>query len=121
MIASAGPEAAGQPDAGAVPGGARRGQLRGIYEEVAQSLRDSYSLSYRTGRKLPDGTLRPVQVYYGGSTEAAGETEVFIPGMVVPAAGWSRMFLGLCGVIGGLALIPGLVRRRGLGRGETGS
>jgi VWFA-related protein len=69
-------------------------QLRQIYEELAQRLRSSYTLTYQTDRKLPDGTLRPVQVFYKAATKA-GETAVFIPGMVVPSAGWPRLFLAL--------------------------
>ena len=39
-------------------------QLRKIYADLAQRLRSSYSLMYRTDRKLPDGTLRPIRVFY---------------------------------------------------------
>jgi VWFA-related protein len=84
-------------------------QLRTIYEELAQRLRSSYTLVYRSDRKIPDGTLRPVRVVYRTS-ERAGETAVFIPGMVVPAAGWSRLFLGL---VSGLVLLAWLPKRRG--------
>ena len=42
----------------------------------------------------------------------AAETAVFIRGMVVPAAGWSRLFLALLAGLGLLALLPGLLRRR---------
>ena len=49
---------------------------------------------YRTDRKLPDGTLRPVRVSYRASKKV-GVAKVFIPGMVVPAAGWSPLFLSL--------------------------
>jgi Ca-activated chloride channel family protein len=83
-------------------------QLRTIYEELAQRLRSSYTLVYRSDRKIPDGTLRPVRVVYRTS-EKAGETAVFIPGMVVPAAGWSRLFLGL---VFGLVLLAWLPKRR---------
>lgn len=83
-------------------------QLRSIYEELAQRLRSSYTLVYQTSRKLPDGTLRPVRVSYKLSQQA-GEAAVFIPGMVVPAAGWSRLFLLL---ILGLACLAAFPRGR---------
>jgi VWFA-related protein len=86
-------------------------QLRGIYEELAKGLGQSYSLTYRTDRKLPDGTLRPIRIYYKASKKAA-ETAVFIPGMVVPAAGWSRLFLVLVVSLVALAWLPGLWYRR---------
>ncbi|MFO0953939.1 MAG: VWA domain-containing protein [Isosphaeraceae bacterium] len=73
-------------------------QLRKIYQELAERLRSSYTLVYRSDRKIPDGTLRPVRVVYRTS-KIAGETAVFIPGMVVPAAGWSRLFLALLGCL----------------------
>ena len=69
-------------------------QLRTIYEELATRLRSSYTLVYQTDRKIPDGTLRPVRVIYRAGRQA-GETAVFVPGMVVPAAGWPRLFIGL--------------------------
>src|SRR5262249_11499549 len=62
-------------------------QLRAIYEAIAERIGSSYTLVYQSDRKLPDGTLRPVRISYRGS-HSAGETAVFIPGMVVPAAGW---------------------------------
>ena len=67
-------------------------QLRAIYEQIAERLSSSYSLVYQSDRKIPDGTLRPVRIFYRGSTRSAGETAVFIPGMVVPAGGWSSFF-----------------------------
>lgn len=86
-------------------------QLRAIYEELARDLGQSYSLSYRTDRPLPDGTLRPIRIYYRAS-QAAGEAEVFIRGMVVPQAGWERLFLGLVGLLLVLAILPGVLTRR---------
>jgi Ca-activated chloride channel family protein len=86
-------------------------QLRAIYEELAKGLGSSYSLSYKTDRPLPDGTLRPVRIYYRASRKA-GEAAVFIRGMVVPAAGWSRLFLALLGGLAALALLPGWWTRR---------
>ena len=83
-------------------------QLRMIYEAIAERLRSSYTLVYQTDRKIPDGTLRPVQVFYR-AVKKAGETAVFIPGMVVPAAGWPRLFLGL---LGGLVLLAAVPRRK---------
>jgi hypothetical protein len=85
--------------------------LRTIYEQLAERLRSSYGLVYRSDRHLPDGTLRPVRVSYRASKKA-GETAVFIPGMVVPAAGWSRLFLVLVGALGVLAIVPHVFTRR---------
>jgi Ca-activated chloride channel family protein len=82
-------------------------QLRKIYEDIAQRLGSSYGLTYQTDRKVPDGTLRPIQVYYQKATRA-GETAVFIRGMVVPFAGWSRLFLGLLALLAILARLPNL-------------
>ncbi|WP_152050636.1 VWA domain-containing protein [Tautonia marina] len=90
-------------------------QLRAIYEELATRLGQMYRLVYQTERPLPDGTLRPVAVYFRSATVGA-QTEVFIRGMVVPASGWPRLFLGLIGVLVGLALLPGLMRRRSAAR-----
>lgn len=90
-------------------------QLRAIYEELAERLGQMYRLVYRTERPLPDGTLRPVAVYYRSATVGA-QAEVFIRGMVVPASGWPRLFLALVGVLVGLALLPGWMRRRSVAR-----
>ncbi|MBX6314425.1 MAG: VWA domain-containing protein [Isosphaeraceae bacterium] len=88
-------------------------QLRQIYEEVARGLGSSYSLVYRTNRRLPDGTLRPVRVYYLPSRSAsAGEAAVYVRGMVVPAPGWSRLFLLLLAILATLAALPGWLARR---------
>jgi hypothetical protein len=86
-------------------------QLLAIYEEIATRLGEMYRLVYRTERNLPDGTLRPVSVSYRASA-AVGRAEVFIRGMVVPASGWPRLFLGLILLLVGLAVLPGLLRRR---------
>jgi VWFA-related protein len=85
-------------------------QLRTIYEALAQRLRSSYSLVYRTDRKLPDGTLRPIRVYYRASRQG-GEAAVFVHGMVVPAGGWSALFLGLVVLLTALAVLPSRLRR----------
>jgi VWFA-related protein len=85
-------------------------QLRAIYEQLAERLRSSYTLSYRTDRKLPDGTLRPVRVSYRASKKA-GVAKVFVPGMVVPAAGWSSLFLALVASLTALAILPGWMKR----------
>ena len=61
----------------------RRGAARTIYEQIAERIRASYSMTYQSDRKLADGTLRPVRIFYRGSQTAAGETAIFIPGMVV--------------------------------------
>ncbi len=68
-------------------------------------------LSYQTDRPLPDGTLRPIRVSYRGG-RSTGETAVFIPGMVVPAAGWSPLFLGLTAALAALLIVPPTLRRR---------
>ena len=75
-------------------------QLRAIYESIAERIGASYSLVYESDRRLPDGTLRPVQIFHKGSRQA-GETAVFIPGMVVPAGGWSPLFLILLAALFG--------------------
>jgi VWFA-related protein len=87
-------------------------QLRAIYEALAERIGASYSLSYESERKLPDGTLRPVRISYRGSTRSVGETAVFIPGMVVPAAGWPVLFLVLCGSLVTALVLPGALARR---------
>ena len=81
-------------------------ELRAIYEQIAERIRSSYSMAYQSDRKLADGTLRPVRIFYRGSTTAAGETAIFIPGMVVPAGGWSHLFLGLLVALGALIVLP---------------
>lgn len=81
-------------------------QLRSIYEEIAQRLRSGYALTYQTDRKIPDGTLRPVRVIYRAG-RIAGETALFIPGMVVPAPGWSPLFLVLVVGLVLLSRLPG--------------
>jgi Ca-activated chloride channel family protein len=86
-------------------------QLRAIYEQIAERIGSSYMLGYQTDRKLADGTLRPIRISYRRS-QAAGETTVFIPGMVVPAGGWSPLFLGLLVVLGAMIILPGAVARR---------
>ncbi len=87
-------------------------QLRAIYEAIAERIGSSYTLFYESERKLPDGTLRPVRISYRGSTRSAGETAVFIPGMVVPAAGWPTLFLVLAGTLTALAVLPGKLSTR---------
>lgn len=91
------------------------GQLRAIYEELAERLGQMYRLVYRTERPLPDGSLRPVAIYFRSSS-AAGQAEVFIRGMVVPASGWPRLFLGLVALLVALAAGPGWLRRRAKSR-----
>jgi Ca-activated chloride channel family protein len=89
-------------------------QLRRIYEQLAERLRSSYTLIYKSDRRPPDGTLRPVRVAYRASKQV-GQTAVFIPGMVVPADGWSTLFLGLVGGLAVLALLPGRLAAKRLG------
>ena len=79
--------------------------LKSIYEEIAQRLRSSYSLTYRSDRPLPDGTLRPVKVYFAGIAKAA-EAAVYVRGMVVPAAGWSWLFVLLVAGLAALNWLP---------------
>jgi VWFA-related protein len=86
--------------------------LKAIYQELAERIGSTYSLTYQTDRKIPDGTLRPIRVSYAQAPAAsAGETAVFIPGMVVPAPGWPGLFLVLVIVLGGLAVLPNVLRR----------
>jgi VWFA-related protein len=87
-------------------------ELRAIYEQIAERIRSSYSMIYQSDRKLADGTLRPVRIFYRGSTTAAGETAIFIPGMVVPTGGWSLLFLGLLLALGALIVLPARLARR---------
>jgi Ca-activated chloride channel homolog len=89
----------------------RADQLRAIYEEIAERIGSSYMLTYQTDRPLPDGTLRPIRVSYRGG-RTSGETAVFIPGMVVPADGWSPLFLGLGAVLVALLVVPNYATRR---------
>ncbi|MDB5353240.1 MAG: Mg-chelatase subunit ChlD [Planctomycetota bacterium] len=84
--------------------------LRTIFEEIAEDLGGRYSLTYRTQHELQDGTLRPIRVYYKKSSKA-GEYDVYIPGMVVPAAGWSWLFLSLVVALGTLTVLPSRLRR----------
>lgn len=93
---------------------ANSGQLRQIYEEIARRLGSTYRLTYTTDRKIPDGTLRPIEIFYA-QAKKAGQAAVFIRGMVVPAKGWSRLFLALLAALFALAVIPPMVRR---GRGK---
>ena len=44
-------------------------ELRAIYEQIAERIRSSYSMIYQSDRKLADGTLRPVRIFYRGSTD----------------------------------------------------
>ncbi len=86
-------------------------QLRAIYEEIAERIGSTYMLAYQSDRKLPDGTLRPIRITYRRS-QSSGETAIFIPGMVVPAGGWSPLFLGLLAVLGAMIVLPGALARR---------
>ena len=85
-------------------------QLKAIYETIAARIGAGYTLVYESDRRLPDGTLRPVRIFHRGSSQA-GETAVFIPGMVVPAGGWSPLFLALVTVLAALALVPSWLSR----------
>lgn len=81
-------------------------QLRAIYEEIARGLKNSYSLVYRTDRTIPDGTLRPVKLFYSKSAQAA-QGELYIPGMVAPSPVWPPLYLGLLAALGGAAAYLG--------------
>ena len=89
----------------------RAEQLKAVYTMIAERIGAGYSLVYQSDHKLPDGTLRPVQVFHQ-SSKKAGETAVFIPGMVVPASGWSPLFLALIAGLGGLTLLPSWLKRQ---------
>ena len=93
----------------------RADQLRAIYEQIAERIGSGYVLTYQTDRSLPDGTLRPIRVSYRGG-RSSGEAAVFIPGMVVPAGGWSPLFLGLATLLGALLLLPPYLTRRAVPR-----
>ncbi len=84
--------------------------LRGIFEEIARSMAQTYSLSYTTDHKIQDGTLRPIEVLYAKSSSAA-KSAVYVPGMIVPAAGWSWLFLATLAAFAGLSRLPSLSRR----------
>ena len=86
-------------------------ELRSVFEQFAVRQGQLYQLTFSTNRKLPDGTLRDVKVYYKAS-KIAGAAQVFIPGMVVPAAGWSRLFLLLLAGLVAMAALPGRLRKR---------
>ncbi|OJW08786.1 MAG: hypothetical protein BGO49_08330 [Planctomycetales bacterium 71-10] len=88
----------------------RSEELRKVYEAIAERIGAGYSLAYQSDRRIPDGTLRPVQVFYK-AVKTAGTTAVFIPGMVAPAAGWSPLFLALAGGLAALAVLPARLRR----------
>ena len=85
--------------------------LRLIYEAIARRLGSAYRLTYNTDRKLPDGTLRPIEVFYAQARKA-GQAAIFIRGMVVPARGWSRLFVALLAALLALAVIPPWLRGR---------
>ncbi len=87
-------------------------QLRAIYEQIAERLNSSYTLMYQSDRKIADGTLRPVRIVYRASNKSAGETAIFIPGMVVPSRGWSLLFLGLFAALFALVVLPGVLAHR---------
>mgnify|MGYP001039026130 FL=1 len=89
----------------------RSEELRKVYEAIAERIGAGYSLSYQSDRRIPDGTLRPVEVFYKPSRKA-GATTVFIPGMVVPAGGWSPLFLALASALAALAVLPERLRRK---------
>ena len=86
-------------------------ELRAVFEQFAVRQGQLYQLTFTTNRKLPDGTLRDVKVYYKASRNA-GAAQVFIPGMVVPKAGWSPLFLALLAGLAVLAILPGRLARK---------
>jgi VWFA-related protein len=95
--------------------------LKAIYQELAERIGSTYSVTYSTDRKVPDGTLRPIRVAYAKAPEAsAGETAVFIPGLVVAAPGWPGLFLVMVLAMGGLLVLPGWLGRRKLAGSHRG-
>jgi VWFA-related protein len=82
-------------------------QLRGIFEEFATRQGQLYQVVYRTNRQVPDGTLRPVRIFFRGDRSSTGKAEFYIRGMVVPAPLGSGLFLGLLAALCGLAILPG--------------
>lgn len=94
----------------------RADKLRAIYEQIAERIGSNYMLTYQTNRPVSDGTLRPIRIAFRGDS-ASVETAVFIPGMVVPAGGWSPLFLGLATALAALLLVPSHTLRR---RASTG-
>ena len=96
---------------GPVLSGAERRPAPGDLRTDRRTPSASYSLVYQSDRKIADGTLRPIRVIYRASTRSAGEAAVFIPGMVVPAGGWSPLFLGLLAGLTFLLFLPGVLRR----------
>jgi VWFA-related protein len=79
--------------------------LRSIFEEIARGLGQTYHLTYTTDHRLPDGTLRPIKVFYGENS-TAGVGSVFVRGMVVPAPGWSWLFVMLMAILAILTILP---------------
>ena len=63
----AGPPPPGRLDPRSVLSARNADQLRAIYETIAERIGSSYTLVYQSERKLPDGTLRPVRIFYRGS------------------------------------------------------
>ena len=84
--------------------------LRTIFEEIATGLSQRYRLTYRSDHTLQDGTLRPIKVTYRQSKQA-GEATVYIPGMVVPAVGWSWLFVALIAGLAAMAMLPSWLRK----------
>ena len=85
-------------------------ELSMAFEEFAVAQGRLYQIVYKTNREIPDGTLRPVSVFYKEAKRGA-HASIYIRGMVVPARGWSRLFLGLLAGLGLLAILPALARR----------
>ena len=52
-----------------------------------------------------------MRIFYRAS-KTAGETAVFIPGMVVPSGGWSPLFLVLLAGLTALFILPVRLARR---------
>lgn len=85
-------------------------ELSLAFEEFAAAQGRLYQIVYKSNRQIPDGTLRPVSVFYKGAKRGA-RASVYIRGMVVPAAGWPKLFLALLSALGFLAILPALVKR----------
>ena len=90
-------------------------QLRSIYETHRRAASVPATPSFiRVTAACPTARSAPSSSSTGAAARPA-ETAVFIPGMVVPAAGWSPLFLFLIVLLTALACLPAWLRRRAAG------
>ena len=68
--------------------------------------------SIRAIGNWPMAHFAPFAFFIVAARRSAGETAIFIPGMVVPAGGWPLLFLGLLCVLGVLLVLPSRIVRR---------